>query len=84
MKNPELCCNCAHWTVCKAEGVMPNDYCGQYQPFYTDEEMREQRAYCRMWIKEHGICNGCKYSTADYDCEVYEATKGVKLDDAED
>ena len=41
MKNPELCCNCAHWIICKAEGVMPNDYCGLYQSEQTTKEQEE-------------------------------------------
>lgn len=79
MKNPELCCNCAHWTICKAEGVMPNDYCGQYQPFYTEEEL-EIVEHCRQWRKEHGCCNNCKYSTDDYDCKHYEITAELDFD----
>ena len=41
MSNPELCCNCAQWDTCKAEGALPNDYCGQYQPMFTIEEQEE-------------------------------------------
>ena len=78
MSNPELCCNCAQWTICKEEGVMPNDYCGQYQPFYTEEELAI-REHCRQWRTEHGFCNNCKYSTIDYDCEVYDITEGINI-----
>ena len=41
MSNPELCCNCAQWDTCKAEGALPNDYCGMYQPMFATEEEEE-------------------------------------------
>lgn len=80
MKNPELCCNCAYWTLCKEEGSLPNDYCGMYVSAYGEDD-QEVREYCRAWRKEHGICNGCKYSTPDHDCSVYELTRGATGDE---
>ena len=68
MSNPELCCNCAQWDTCKAEGVLPNDYCGMYEP----EQTTKEQAHCDNWRKEHHFCNGCEYSTEDHDCKIYD------------
>ena len=37
----EICANCAHWIICKAEGALPNDYCGLYQSEQTTDEQEE-------------------------------------------
>ena len=38
----EICANCEHWIICKAEGVMPNDYCGNYVSV-SDEETEDEQ-----------------------------------------
>ena len=38
----EICANCEHWIICKAEGVMPNDYCCNYVSV-SDEETEDEQ-----------------------------------------
>lgn len=38
----EICANCIHWTICEAEGALPNDYCGMYQCALTSDEQEEE------------------------------------------
>ena len=73
MSNPELCCNCAQWDTCKAEGALPNDYCGMY---VSKEAVIKE--ICRKHREKYGVCNLCEYSTGDYGCSVYEIIEGEK------
>lgn len=66
----EICANCGDWEKCKAAGALPNDYCGMYYSSdLTNVESVEK--HCENWRKEHRVCNGCRYSTEDYDCRVF-------------
>jgi len=69
----EICANCGDWEKCKAEGALPNDYCGKYYSCMDLSDVHSVEEYCRKWKKERHFCNGCRYSTENNDCKVFDA-----------